>query len=113
MYSQPATTVARDFLRASFRDKQGKFDEFTIRRTGYFLHKAGQETGIEHRIVKNLLFCKYWKDHNAYVARPTWTQIVDVKNPQGKAARKPCVFSLSLVSTAVGSIFVELKRKTK
>lgn len=102
LYSQPASTVARDMLRAAFRDKNNNnknanaeadaaatFDAKRLSRTGYFLYKAGAEAGLEHRIVKNLLLCKYWKDHNAYLARLSWAQLADSNNAQNKAARKP------------------------
>lgn len=102
LYSQPASTVARDMLRASFRDTNNNnnnananaetFEAKRLSRTGYFLYKAGAEAGLEHRIVKNLLLCKYWKDHNAHLARLSWAQLADPNNAQNKAARKPYVF---------------------
>lgn len=89
-HSQPASTVARDLLRTTFRaSPKEDFDPQRISRTGYFLHKAATQSGMEHRIVRNLLYCKYWKDNQAYIAKPSWTQIVDQDNPQGKAAKKP------------------------
>lgn len=91
MHSQPGSSVVRDLLRTSFRDKNKaqQLDPRAVSRTGYFLHKAATENGIEHKILKNLLLCKYWKDQQERVFRQTWTQIIDPNNPQGKAARKP------------------------
>lgn len=89
-HSQPASTLARNLLRAAFRDKDGgTFDQEACKRTSWFLHNAARESGVEHRIVKNLLMCKFWKDYQAYVQRPTWPQIVDMNNSQGRHARRP------------------------
>lgn len=88
-YAQPAKTTVRNLLRASFRDPNGTLDPKLLNRMGWFLHNAAKENGLEHRIVKNLLLVKFWKDHNEYIARQTWSQLVDKENAQGKAARKP------------------------
>ena len=54
-FSKPARYVLCDQLRAAFRDEHGVFEKERIRRTVWFLKKAGEERGLEHRIVKNLI----------------------------------------------------------
>ncbi|KAG8160335.1 hypothetical protein KVR01_009871 [Diaporthe batatas] len=73
-YSQPASSVARDQLRRAFRDKTNTFNRNTIRRTVWFLNNAARERGTEHKIVKNLLFTKFWKERGNY---RTWRHLVD------------------------------------
>ena len=55
MFSAPARYLARDQLRAAFREKGAQLDAQGIRRTLWFLKAAAQERGLEHRILKNLL----------------------------------------------------------
>lgn len=54
-YSRPGRDVARDQLRAAFREKGATYDETGIKRTRWFLEAAGKQRGLEHSIVKNLL----------------------------------------------------------
>lgn len=82
-YSQPASTVARNQLRGAFRHKHATFDERAIRRTVWFLKNAAKDTGIEHKIVKNLLFVKFWKDNVGKLDRPAWKAIVE-PSPSGR-----------------------------
>lgn len=76
-YSQPASTVARNQLRGAFRLKDATFNERAVRRTIWFLKNAAKDTGIEHKIVKNLLMVKFWKDHVAKLDRPSWRAVLD------------------------------------
>ncbi|KAI9888290.1 MAG: hypothetical protein M1814_000762 [Vezdaea aestivalis] len=58
--SRRAQYVARDLLRESFRKGQPKdWDEAKIWNTLIFLREAAKETGLEHRIFKNLLSVRY------------------------------------------------------
>ncbi|PTB66458.1 DUF1763-domain-containing protein [Trichoderma citrinoviride] len=65
-YSAPARYVARDQLRAAFREKEKKpgqhgasaaavLDGEGVKRTVWFLEAAARERGLEHRILKNLV----------------------------------------------------------
>ncbi|KOS22214.1 UPF0593 mitochondrial protein [Escovopsis weberi] len=54
-YSSPARYVARDQLRAAFREPGGTLDAEGVRRTVWFLKAAGKEKGLEHRMLRNLL----------------------------------------------------------
>lgn len=61
-YSSPARYVARDQLRAAFREPPAlqaisspARHEEAIKRTRWFIEAAAKERGIEHKILKNLL----------------------------------------------------------
>ncbi|UNI19946.1 hypothetical protein JDV02_006088 [Purpureocillium takamizusanense] len=55
-FSSPARYVARDQLRAAFRDGGGAaWDPEGARRTLWFVQAAARERGLEHRVLKNLL----------------------------------------------------------
>ena len=61
-YSMPARLIARDTLRDAFRRGDAStFNQHKIERTVEFLRLAAQETGLEHKLVKNLLHAKYWR----------------------------------------------------
>ncbi|PSR82230.1 hypothetical protein BD289DRAFT_334583, partial [Coniella lustricola] len=81
-YAQPATTIARRQLREAFRAPDAQYDEKAIKRTERFLRNASKCTGIEHKIVKNMLFIKYWKDQTDYQEQPTWRMIVEERAPK-------------------------------
>lgn len=75
-YSQPASTVARNQLRSAFRAGDAtSFNQRAVRRTIWFLNNAAKVTGTEHRVVKNLLMVKYWRDRTARDRQPTWKAI--------------------------------------
>ncbi|KAJ4255597.1 hypothetical protein NW762_009594 [Fusarium torreyae] len=54
-HTSPARWVARDQIRAAFREPGAVFDEKATKRTMWFLEAAAKETGMEHRILKNLI----------------------------------------------------------
>ncbi|KAE9375428.1 DUF1763-domain-containing protein [Stipitochalara longipes BDJ] len=61
-FSKPARYVARDQLRKAFRmEHPSTFNQEKIGRTVEFLGFAAKETGLEHRIVRNLLHTAYWE----------------------------------------------------
>ena len=56
-FSKPARYTLRDRLRTAFRKGNPRdFDQRRIDNTIEFLRGATRETGLEHRIVKNLIF---------------------------------------------------------
>ncbi|XTI83344.1 hypothetical protein V2W45_1226821 [Cenococcum geophilum] len=56
-FSKPARYTLRDRLRTAFRKGNPRnFDQRKIDNTIEFLRGATRETGLEHRIVKNLIF---------------------------------------------------------
>ena len=60
----PAKYTIRTILRNSFRaDTASLFDPGKIANTIAFLQRAKQDTGMEHRILKNLLHVRYWQYH--------------------------------------------------
>ncbi|KAK5997195.1 mitochondrial protein [Cladobotryum mycophilum] len=54
-YSTPARYIARDQIRAAFREPDAAWDAEGVKRTVWFLEAAAKEKGLEHRILKNLL----------------------------------------------------------
>lgn len=61
-YSSPARYVARDQLRAAFRQEPpDSVDAESIKRTKWFLDAAAKERGMEHRILKNLIQVRLWE----------------------------------------------------
>ncbi|KAF3766211.1 DUF1763-domain-containing protein [Cryphonectria parasitica EP155] len=70
-YSQPASTVVRGQLRQAFRAPDAKFDERAIQRTVWFLKNAARNNGIEHRIVRNMLFVK-WAAQAFFTKKVDW-----------------------------------------
>ncbi|KAL4930037.1 uncharacterized protein BDV17DRAFT_290025 [Aspergillus undulatus] len=60
-YSTPSRHVLVRTLRSSFRSSPAQdFDPVRITNTLTFLDSAANISGIEHKIVKNLLMLKYW-----------------------------------------------------
>jgi hypothetical protein len=56
-FSKPARYTLRDRLRLAFRKgSTADFEPRRIANTLEFLHYATRENGLEHKIVKNLLF---------------------------------------------------------
>jgi len=100
-FSKPSRYVLRDQLRAAFRDDDagkaprnptaaaaaagGGFDLERIRRTVWFLKAAGQEAGLEHKILKNLLRVAWARGgYHADMRSRTWETLQ--KNRKLKAA---------------------------
>lgn len=54
-YATPARYVARDQLRAAFREPDAALDPEGVKRTVWFLQAASKERGLEHKILKNLI----------------------------------------------------------
>ncbi|KAJ6441870.1 complex 1 protein (LYR family) domain-containing protein [Purpureocillium lavendulum] len=54
-FSSPARYVARDQLRAAFRETGAAWDAEGAKRTLWFVQAAARERGLEHRVLKNLL----------------------------------------------------------
>jgi len=51
-------------LRDSFRNSPSSaFNPGRIQKTLEFLRTASEHNGTEHRILKNILFVRYWRDY--------------------------------------------------
>ncbi|KIW38176.1 uncharacterized protein PV06_10125 [Exophiala oligosperma] len=62
-YSYPARWEIRDILRDCFRSQpEAAFNARRISNTLGFLEKARVYNGTEHKILKNLLHVKFWKN---------------------------------------------------
>jgi hypothetical protein len=63
-FSKPARYTLRDRLRLAFRKgSAADYDQQKIQTTIEFLQYATKENGLEHKIVKNLLFV-WWIQSN-------------------------------------------------
>lgn len=61
-YSVPARHVLLGRLRSSFRSSPAEdFDSQRVTNTLHFLKRAAEITGIEQKIVKNLMMVRYWE----------------------------------------------------
>jgi hypothetical protein len=58
-FSKPARFVLRDLLRTAFREKGAELDSAGVARTVQFLEAAQRSRGLEHKVLKNLLFVAY------------------------------------------------------
>lgn len=63
-FSKPARYTLRDRLRLAFRKSTPvEYDQVKINNTIEFLQYATRENGLEHKIVKNLLFVWWTQSH--------------------------------------------------
>lgn len=63
-YSTPARYQVRSILRDSFRNlTPAAFSQRRIENTISFLKQAGNHNGYEHKILRNILHVRYWKDN--------------------------------------------------
>lgn len=61
-YARPSRFVLRGIMRDAFRSSDpSEFEAHRIINTLKFLERASESTGIEHKIVKNLLHVRYWQ----------------------------------------------------
>ncbi|KAJ5086313.1 hypothetical protein NUU61_007620 [Penicillium alfredii] len=61
-YSTPARHVLVNSLRASFRSSpQEELNPSKISNTLRFLERAAETTGMEHKIVRNLMLARFWE----------------------------------------------------
>jgi hypothetical protein len=61
-YATPQRHVLRRSLRSSFRSgSHADFDPKKIARTLEFFERASESTSLEHKIIKNLMFVRYWE----------------------------------------------------
>ncbi|OHF00376.1 hypothetical protein CORC01_04357 [Colletotrichum orchidophilum] len=54
-FATPYRFIVRDQLRAAFREKGAVWDPEVSKRTLWFIHAARKETGLEHKVLKNLI----------------------------------------------------------
>ena len=70
-FSKPARFTLRDRLRLAFRKgSAADFESQKIQNTLEFLHYATTQNGLEHKIIKNLLFV-WWSQEKGGKGKPT------------------------------------------
>jgi len=63
-YATPGRYVVRDHMREAFRNGLASdFDADKISRTLEFLGHAGESRGFEHKVLKNILYVWWGKQH--------------------------------------------------
>lgn len=61
-YSKPSRYTLQRILRSSFRSEPAvNFNQQRVDNTLHFLRMAARETGIEHKVLKNLLIVRFWQ----------------------------------------------------
>jgi hypothetical protein len=79
-FSKPARFTLRDRLRAAFRKGTASdFDPQKITNTLKFLQYAAKQNGLEHKIVKNLLYVWWNQDRGGRAKMKTkirWVPLV-------------------------------------
>ena len=61
-YSSPARYTLKRIIETAFRNgKPSDFQPTRVANTVVFLENAARETGMEHKILKNLLHARWWQ----------------------------------------------------
>jgi hypothetical protein len=75
-HSTPARYKLRDILRSSFRESSNNdFNPKRVANTVRFLKRAEIYNGYEHKILKNIVHVRYWRD------QPHPKSLTQVNNP--------------------------------
>lgn len=62
-FSSPARYQVRNILRDSFRNSPAAaFNPRRIENTIFFLEQAREHNGFEHKILRNILHVRYWRE---------------------------------------------------
>ena len=79
-YTVPQRYIIRDRLRRAFRESSpSDFEQPRIDNTIELFKAAAKDTGIEHRLIKNL--CHVWHEEPRQWASRPRGRYVDVLNP--------------------------------
>ncbi|KYK55269.1 hypothetical protein DCS_07232 [Drechmeria coniospora] len=84
-FSSPVRYVARDQLRSAFRERGASWNPEGAKRTLWFLHAAARETGLEHKILKNLLRVRLQQEP---VEAPARDGVEPLRNDGGDAEQE-------------------------
>lgn len=76
--ARKARHVATKQLRLAYRDPNGVYDAEATKRTVWFLKAAAKQSGIEHKILKNLIEVRRRRDEK----RDDWNAVL--KKVKGK-----------------------------
>ena len=61
-YSKPARYIIRNTLNNAFRKSSvSEFETVKVANTKLFLDNAAKSTGLEHKVIKNLLYVRWWE----------------------------------------------------
>jgi hypothetical protein len=82
--SVSASFALRSLLRRSFREEAAAtYSEERVRNTLAFLENASRYRGVEHKVVKNILHVRYWRERESgptrmfvYVSDIVWLPLM-------------------------------------
>lgn len=80
--ARPARYQVRDIIRNAFRSEpRSSFNPRRVENTAYFLTRARNYNGFEHKILKNLLFIRWWRtrEHHGKLLRAQTNLAADVR----------------------------------
>lgn len=90
-FSKPARYTLRDRLRLAFRrGSASDFEPQKVHNTLEFLQYATRENGLEHKIVKNLLFVWWLQSHGGHGKHKAKTLYVPVPRSVPNTVRLTC-----------------------
>ena len=81
--ANPSRWQVRDLLREAFSSEaRTSFCARRVDNTASFLKRARQSNGYEHKIIKNILYIRYWRkrEHHNKLVRNQTTLGADVRN---------------------------------
>ncbi|KAH6645791.1 hypothetical protein BKA67DRAFT_86092 [Truncatella angustata] len=87
-FSKPARYVLRDRLRVAFRENAAKLDETGVEKTVQFLEAAQMSRGLEHKVLKNLLFVAFHRYEARSLKARTSDDSRHVSPASGKKKKK-------------------------
>ncbi|KAH8678075.1 hypothetical protein BX600DRAFT_431379 [Xylariales sp. PMI_506] len=103
-FSKPARYVLRDKLRVGFREKGAKLEPVRIARTVQFLGSATKSSGLEHKVLKNLLMIHHL---NTKEKARSWRLVErerDHSKDNGESLREAEATALKLYKTTVAML---------
>ena len=90
-FSKPARYTLRDRLRLAFRrGSASDFEPQKVHNTLEFLQCATRENGLEHKIVKNLLFVWWLQSQGGHARHKAKTLYVPVPRSEPNTVRLTC-----------------------
>ena len=70
-YSKPGRYILKETLELAFRKTPAdQFHPLRIGNTLLFLENAARTTGVEHKVLKNLLHVRWWQRQKYHHPRP-------------------------------------------
>ncbi|KAM0806055.1 hypothetical protein BDR22DRAFT_968169 [Usnea florida] len=106
-YATPARHTARTLLQNAYRTGvAADYDAQKINNTVTFLEGAAREKGLEHKILKSLLYTWYWDIHNRKAGkRRLDLKTLDMRAEQSQAIIQHFEVTLKMLNESMGMCF--------